>query len=108
MLTGDENIADLKFRVIWQIDPAHPEYFAFNIKNQAETIKAVAESVMRDIVGHTQIQPLLTVARKVIEPEAQQSIQNSARFLSAPASKSCRCSCFRSIPRPPSSPPSAT
>ncbi|MGO8738978.1 FtsH protease activity modulator HflK [Rhodoblastus sp.] len=75
MLTGDENIADLKFRVIWQIDPAHPEFFAFNIKNQAETIKAVAESVMRDIVGHTQIQPLLTVARKVIEPEAQKAIQ---------------------------------
>ncbi len=75
MLTGDENIADLKFRVIWQIDPAHPEYFAFNIKNQGETIKAVAESVMRDIVGRTQIQPLLTVARKVIEPEAQQAMQ---------------------------------
>ena len=75
MLTGDENIADLKFRVIWQIDPARPENFAFNIKNQAETIKAVAESVMRDIVGRTQIQPLLTVARKVIEPEAQQAMQ---------------------------------
>ncbi len=75
MLTGDENIVDLKFRVIWQIDPAHPEYFAFNIKNQAETIKAVAESVMRDIVGRTQIQPLLTVARKVIEPQAQEATQ---------------------------------
>ncbi|MCI4677995.1 FtsH protease activity modulator HflK [Rhodoblastus acidophilus] len=75
MLTGDENIVDLKFRVIWQIDPAHPEYFAFNIKNQIETIKAVSESVMRDIVGRTQIQPLLTVARKVIEPEAQKAIQ---------------------------------
>jgi membrane protease subunit HflK len=75
MLTGDENIADLKFRVIWQIDPAHPEYFAFNIKNQAETIKAVGESVMSEIVGRTQIQPLLTVARKVIEPQAQQEMQ---------------------------------
>jgi modulator of FtsH protease HflK len=75
MLTGDENIVDLKFRVIWQIDPAHPEYFAFHIKNQVETIKAVSESVMRDIVGRTQIQPLLTVARKVIEPEAQKAIQ---------------------------------
>ena len=54
MLTGDENIADVKFRVIWQIDPAHPEEFAFNIKNQSETIKAVAESAMRELVGRHQ------------------------------------------------------
>jgi membrane protease subunit HflK len=75
MLTGDENIADVKFRVIWQIDPARPEDFAFNIKNQAETIKAVAESAMREIVGRTQIQPLLTAERKVIEPAAQSAMQ---------------------------------
>jgi modulator of FtsH protease HflK len=75
MLTGDENIADVKFRVIWQIDPAHPEYYAFNIKNQVETIKAVAESAMREIVGRTQIQRLLTAERKVIEPAVQASMQ---------------------------------
>jgi len=76
MLTGDENIADVKFRVIWQIDPAKPEDFAFNIKNQAETIKAVAESAMREIVGRTQIQRLLTAERKVIEPAAQKAMQD--------------------------------
>ncbi len=75
MLTGDENIADVKFRVIWQIDPAHPEDFAFNIKNQGETIKAVAESAMREIVGRTQILPLLTTERKVIEPASREAMQ---------------------------------
>jgi membrane protease subunit HflK len=75
MLTGDENIADVKFRVIWQIDPAHPEEFAFNIKNQSETIKAVAESAMRELVGRTKIQPLLTTERKTIEPAAQAAMQ---------------------------------
>lgn len=75
MLTGDENIADVKFRVIWQIDPAHPEDFAFNIKNQGETIKAVAESAMREIVGRTQILKLLTTERKVIEPASQAAMQ---------------------------------
>jgi membrane protease subunit HflK len=75
MLTGDENIADVKFRVIWQIDPAHPEYYAFNIKNPVETIKAVAESAMREIVGRTQIQRLLTAERKVIEPAVQAAMQ---------------------------------
>lgn len=76
MLTGDENIADVKFRVIWQIDPSKPEDFAFNIKNPAETIKAVAESAMREIVGRTQIQRLLTAERKVIEPAAQKAMQD--------------------------------
>jgi modulator of FtsH protease HflK len=75
MLTGDENIADVKFRVIWQIDPAHPEDFAFNIKNPVETIKAVAESAMRELVGRTKIQPLLTTERKSIEPAAQAATQ---------------------------------
>lgn len=75
MLTGDENIADVKFRVIWQIDPVHPEDFAFNIKNQVETIKAVGESAMREIVGRTQIQALLTAERKVIEPASQAAMQ---------------------------------
>ncbi len=75
MLTGDENIADLKFRVIWQIDPLHPEDYAFNIKNPVETIKAVAESEMRLIVGKTKLKPLLTVERKVIQPEARKAIQ---------------------------------
>lgn len=75
MLTGDENIADVKYRVIWQIDPSKPEDFAFNLKNPPETIKAVAESVMREIVGRTQIQPLLTAERKNIEPAAQEAMQ---------------------------------
>jgi modulator of FtsH protease HflK len=75
MLTGDENIADIKFRVIWQIDPAHPEDFAFNIFDPALTVKAVAESAMREIVGQTQIQKILTADRKLIEPACQQLMQ---------------------------------
>lgn len=75
MLTGDENIADVKFVVIWQIDPAHPEDYAFNIANQRETVKAVAESAMREVVGRTQIQKILTAERKVIEPAVQDLMQ---------------------------------
>ncbi len=75
MLTGDENIADVKFRVIWQIDPVRPEDFEFNVKNQVETIKAVAESAMREIVGRTPIQRILTAERKLIEPAAQEAMQ---------------------------------
>lgn len=75
MLTGDENIADVKFRVIWQIDPTKPENYAFNVRNPDETVKAVAESIMREIVGRTEIQKILTAERKVIEPAALAATQ---------------------------------
>ena len=75
MLTGDENIADVKFVVFWQIDPSHPEDYAFNVADPPDTVKAVAESAMREIVGHSQIQQILTAQRKVIEPAVQQLMQ---------------------------------
>ncbi|PPD41608.1 MAG: FtsH protease activity modulator HflK [Methylocystis sp.] len=75
MLTGDENIADVKFRVIWQIDPAKPEDYAFSVANPQTTVKAVAESAMREIVGQTQIQKILTADRKLIEPASQALMQ---------------------------------
>ncbi len=75
MLTGDENIADVKFVVIWQIDPLKPENFAFNVRRQELTIKAVAESAMREVVGRTQIQRILTAERKLIEPAVQDLMQ---------------------------------
>ena len=75
MLTGDENIADVKFVVIWQIDPTKPENFAFNVRRPELTIKAVAESAMREVVGRSQIQRILTAERKVIEPAVQELMQ---------------------------------
>ena len=75
MLTGDENIADVKFVVIWQIDPTKPENYAFNVRRPRETIKAVAESAMREVIGRSQIQRILTAERKVIEPAVQELMQ---------------------------------
>ena len=75
MLAGDENIADVKFVVIWQIDPAHPEDYAFNVADQRETVKAVAESAMQEVIGRSQIQNILTAGRKVIEPEVRELMQ---------------------------------
>lgn len=75
MLASDQNIADVKFVVIWQIDPSHPEYYAFNIADQRETVKAVAESAMREVIGRSQIQKILTAGRKAIEPEVQALMQ---------------------------------
>ncbi|HVB88671.1 MAG TPA: FtsH protease activity modulator HflK [Beijerinckiaceae bacterium] len=76
MLTGDQNIADVKFRVIWQIDPVHPADYVFDVRHPRKTVKAVSESAMSEIVGHTPIQGLLTADRSKIEPAAQTFIQN--------------------------------
>ena len=75
MLTGDQNIVNVRFRVIWQIDPAHPEYFVFNILDPRETVKAVAESIMREVVGLKTIDGVLTSDRKSIEPDARDRMQ---------------------------------
>jgi membrane protease subunit HflK len=75
MLTGDQNIADVKFVVIWQIDPSRPEDYAFNVADPDDTVKAVAESAMREVIGHSLIQNILTAERKVIEPEVQDAMQ---------------------------------
>ena len=73
MLTGDENIVDINFVVFWQISNA-PD-FLFNIQNPEGTVKAVAESAMREIVGQSDIEPILTAARAKTEQEAQTLIQ---------------------------------
>jgi membrane protease subunit HflK len=75
MLTADQNIVDVQFRVIWQIDPAKPEDFVFNIRHPEETVKAVAESVMREVVGLKTIDGILTSDRKSIEPDVQNRMQ---------------------------------
>jgi modulator of FtsH protease HflK len=73
MLTGDENIVDIDFVVIWKIDDA-PDYL-FNIQNPEGTVKDVAESAMREIVGQSDIEPILTAARAKTEADVQTLIQ---------------------------------
>jgi membrane protease subunit HflK len=76
MLTGDQNIVNVHSRVIWQIDPAHPEDFVFNILNPRETVKAVAESVTREVVGLKTIDGVLTTDRTSMEPDIQKRMQS--------------------------------
>ena len=76
MLTGDKNIVDVHFRVNWQIDPAKPEDYVFNILGPRETVKAVAESIMREVVGRKTIDGILTTDRASVETDAQKRIQN--------------------------------
>ena len=73
MLTGDENIIDMHFAVFWRISNAAD--FLFNTRHPENTVKAAAESVMREVVGKTPIQPALTDARAQIESEVLKGVQ---------------------------------
>jgi modulator of FtsH protease HflK len=77
MLTGDENIVDIDFDVQWQIDPARAEDYVFNIQNPEGSIKAVAESSMREVIGRRDIQAILTIEQGEISLEVQQLIQET-------------------------------
>jgi membrane protease subunit HflK len=75
MLTGDENIVDVDFSVFWIVKPGGVGDFLFNIQNPEGTVKAVAESAMREVVGRSTIQPILTGARQNIETSVQTLMQ---------------------------------
>jgi len=77
MLTGDENIVDVDFTVFWRIKPKGVGDFLFNIQNAEGTVKAVAESAMREIIGRSDIQPILTGARQTIETGVQELMQKT-------------------------------
>jgi len=77
MLTGDENIVDVDFSVLWKIQPAKVGAYLFNIQNPEGTVKAVAESAMREVVGRSNIQPILTGARQNIESAVQDLMQRT-------------------------------
>ncbi len=73
MLTGDENIVDIDFAVFWRIRDAGE--FLFNTRNPEDTVKSAGESVMREVIGRTQIQAALTEARAQIEQEVRSLTQ---------------------------------
>ncbi len=73
MLTGDENIVDIDFVVLWRIGNAKD--YLFSIRNTEDTIKLVAESAMREIIGKTKIQSALTEARGQIQDDTRKLMQ---------------------------------
>ena len=73
MLTGDENIIDIDFAVFWRVRDAGD--YLFNTRNPDRTVKQVAESVMREVIGRTPIQPALTEARAKIEQDTLTGMQ---------------------------------
>ena len=77
MLTGDENIVDVDFSVLWKVRPSAVGDYLFNIQSPEGTVKAVAEAAMREVIGRSNIQPILTGARQTIEAAVQELMQKT-------------------------------
>jgi membrane protease subunit HflK len=77
MLTGDENIVDVDFSVLWKVKPNAVGNYLFNVQNPEGTVKAVAESAMRQVIGRSNIQAILTGARQTIETAVQEGMQKT-------------------------------
>ena len=75
MLTGDENIIDINFQVVWTIREL--DKFLFNLADPDATINAVAESAMREVVGRSQLAPLLNRDRALLEQQVSDLIQRT-------------------------------
>ncbi len=73
MLTSDRNIVDLNLVIQWDIKSA--EQYLFEIRDQENTIKKVAESAIREVVGQTDMFPIITTGRKQIADSTRQIIQ---------------------------------
>jgi len=74
MLTGDENIVNIDFSVFWVIKDAGN--FLFKIQDPQGTVKAAAETAMREVIAKSQLQPILTEGRAIIEAETEEIIQS--------------------------------
>jgi membrane protease subunit HflK len=75
MLTRDQNIVDIGFQVVWNV--ADPSAFLFNLADPDDTIRAVSESAMRDIIARSELSPILNRDRGVIASDLQTNVQST-------------------------------
>jgi modulator of FtsH protease HflK len=79
MLTGDENIVDVNFSVFWRVSTERngTADYLFNVRNQESTVRAVAESAMREVIGRSLLQPILTEGRQTAEIAVHELMQTT-------------------------------
>lgn len=75
MLTRDQNIVDIQFEVVWNIND--PAKYLFNLADPEDTIRAVSESAMRDIIARSELSPILNRDRGVIAADLQSAVQGT-------------------------------
>ncbi len=75
MLTGDLNLANVSFSVLWKIKEDDIESFIFNTRRPEKIIRGVAESVMRAIVGSNKFTYIQTEGCSEVQNKAREDMQ---------------------------------
>lgn len=73
MLTGDENIVDIDFSVLWRIN--NLQAYLFNVDDTDVAVKAVAESAMREIIGKNNLEGIITTERLKVTADVKELMQ---------------------------------
>lgn len=74
MLTQDENIVDIKFAVQYQVKDARD--YLFNVSQPDETLRQAMESAVREIVGKSEMDFIITGGRAEVVARAQNLMQS--------------------------------
>lgn len=75
MLTRDQNIVDIEFQVVWNV--SDPTKYLFNLADPGDTIRAVSESAMRDIIARSELSPILNRDRGAIAQDLEAAVQGT-------------------------------
>lgn len=75
MLTTDENIVDIDFQVVWNIND--PAKFLFNLADAESTVRAVSEASMREVIAASTLAPILNRDRGLIADTVRENIQTA-------------------------------
>ena len=84
MLTSDLNIANVSFSVNWRIKTTNEEgqmppaaQFVFNVEEPRNLVKSVAEAAIREVVGASEFDPLITNGRSIVPSEVERIMQEA-------------------------------
>lgn len=74
MITGDRNIVDIDFRVVYRVSSAY--HYLFRVRDPQEVVRGVAESTMREVIGQRELESILTTERASVEQAVETLTQN--------------------------------
>jgi membrane protease subunit HflK len=78
MLSGDQNLVEVGFSVLWRIED--PVAYLFNVADQQDVVRMVAESAMREYVGRTNADEFrtegLNAAQEAVQALTQGTLNN--------------------------------
>ena len=75
MITGDRNIAEIHFRIYYNVKDVAD--FVFNVREPDEAVRQIAESAMREVIGRRQLEQIITTERGAVETDVEALMQTT-------------------------------